>query len=112
MLYLTLDQIKKHLNIDPWYTDDDEYLAGLAQAAQLAVELHIDFSLKSLAESNGGELPAPLLQAMLLMIGNMYANREAVSYAAPSEVPLAYNYLISLYQNYGPASKYDSSVWK
>jgi hypothetical protein len=33
MDYLTLDEIKKHLNIDNWFTDDDSYLEGLAEVA-------------------------------------------------------------------------------
>lgn len=105
MNFLTLDQIKKHLNIDDYFHDDDSYLVDLGTVSELAVEKHIDYSLRKLAENNGGQLPAPLIHAMLLMIGTFYQNRESVAFASSSPIPLAYEYLIALYQNYAPEPK-------
>ena len=48
MLYVQLYQIKKHLNIDEQFTDDDEYLVGLCEVAQATVETHIDMPLNKL----------------------------------------------------------------
>lgn len=98
MTYLTLDKIKKHLNIDSFYKDDDDYITSLADVVENVVEKHIDNSLESLCE--GGELPPPLLQAMLLLIGNYYNNRESVSSLTLKEVPLSYSYLLDLYKSY------------
>lgn len=33
-MYLTLDIIKKHLNVDEYFTEDDNYLISLAQVAE------------------------------------------------------------------------------
>lgn len=99
-MYLTLDIIKKHLNIDDYFTEDDAYLIGLADVAEKVIEKHIDSNLSEIVEGEG-ELPSPLLHAMLLFIGNMYNSRESVSlnkYAV--ELPLSYSYLLSLYKNY------------
>lgn len=102
-MYLHLDQIKKHLYIDDYFTDDDEYLMSLALVAESVVERHIDSNLNYLADGSG-ELPAPLIHAMLLLIGNLYNNRESVAtfkYAEqPIELPLSYSYLLDLYKNY------------
>lgn len=98
-MYLQLDQIKKHLNIDEYYKDDDEYLLYLASVSELVVEKHIDCNLVELCDSKG-DLPSPLLHAMLLFIGDMYNNRESVSYSSPHEVPFSYEYLLSLYKDY------------
>lgn len=98
-MYLQLYQIKKHLNINDSFHDDDEYLMDLCNVAENAVQKHIDTSLASL-EDEGGMIPAPLLQAMLLMIGTFYAKRESIAFATASEVPIAYDYLLSLYKNY------------
>lgn len=46
-MYVNLQQLKKHLNIDSSFHDDDEYLCDLEQAAELAVERHIDDKLDS-----------------------------------------------------------------
>lgn len=98
-MYIQLYQVKKHLNIDEDFHDDDEYLMSLVEVAEKVVERHIDTNLKKL-EDGDGFIPSPLIQAMLLLIGNFYANRESVAFASTSEVPLSYNYLIDLYRNY------------
>ena len=101
-MYLQLYQIKRHLNLDESFHDDDEYLVDLALVAQNAVQRHIDRQLAEL-ENDEGMLPMPLIQAMLLMVGSFYAKRESIAFAATTEVPLAYEYLLSLYKNYnGP----------
>lgn len=102
MLYVQLYQIKKHLNIDEQFTDDDEYLVGLCEVAQATVETHIDMPLNKLAKKHGGKLPSPVFHAILIMIGNLYASRESVSFSGNAvEIPLNYQYLIDLYRNYG-----------
>ena len=98
-MFLSLDTIKKHLNIDEYYHDDDEYLYHLGLVAEKVVEKHIDCDLNSLVDERG-MIPAPLLQSMLLFIGNLYQSREAVSFASPNEVPLSFNYILDLYKTY------------
>ncbi len=101
---MDLALIKKHLNIDADFTEDDTYLTSLAEVAETVIQQHIDQNLSELAE-DGGVLPAPLSQAMLLFIGNMYANRESVAYTNANEIPFAYDYLLSLYKDY--SKKYE-----
>lgn len=43
-------------------------------------------------------VPMPIKQAMLLMIGHWYLNREAVSEEALKEVPMAAKYLLAPYR--------------
>lgn len=101
-MYLQLYQIKRHLNLDDTFHDDDEYLCDLAKVAENAIQKHIDHPLSDL-ENDEGMLPMPLNHAMLLMIGTFYAKRESVAFASTMEVPLAYEYLLSLYKDYdGP----------
>lgn len=103
-MYLTVEKIKKHLNINSDYTDDDKYIADLAEVAEKAVERHIDISLNIVAEKNGGKIPPALLHAMLLFVGNLYANRESVAFASSTEIPLTYSYLLDLYKCYNPSA--------
>lgn len=98
-MYIELDYAKKHLNIEPDFTEDDEYILGLIDMAEAAVRVHVNEDFDTLEESNGGCLPAPLLQAMLLMIGNMYQNREPLG-TKNLALPFNYQYLIDLYRNY------------
>lgn len=97
-MYLSIADVKRHLIID--HTDDDLYLADLITVAEDAVKRDLNlFSLKDI-EDCSGMLPATVMQAMLLLIGTLYANRESVSYGNPTVVPHSYNYLIDLYRNY------------
>lgn len=98
-MYVNLPTIKKHLNIDNSFIEDDMYLKMLAQVAETTVERHIDCELSKL-QNESGALPAPLIYAMLLHIGNMYMIREDVAIGSVTEVPLGYEYLLSLYKDY------------
>lgn len=98
-MYIQLYQVKKHLNIDEDFRDDDEYLMQLVQVAEKVVEKNIDIKLEKL-EDEDGFIPVPLTQAMLLLVGNFYANRESVAFASTNNVPYSYQYLIDLYKNY------------
>ena len=100
-MFVTLDRIKKHLNIDDYYKEDDEYISSLYEVAEKVVEKHTDSNLSDVAKTNGGVIPSPLVQAMLLFIGDMYKNRESISFSSVSSIPFSYDYILSLYKNYG-----------
>ncbi len=100
-MYIGLSEIKKHLNIDEDFTEDDEYLIYLITVAEDAVSKHIDHNLSEVADENGGLLPTTLIHAMKLFIGDMYQSRESTSFSGnPSEIPFSYTYLTSLYKKY------------
>ena len=97
-MYLSINDVKRHLIID--HNDDDLYLADLITVAEDAVRRDLNlYSLKDIEDCNG-MLPASVMQAMLLLIGTLYANRESVTYGTPHTVPHSYEFLISLYRNY------------
>lgn len=98
-MYISLDRAKQHLLIEESFHDDDEYIVNLINAAEQAVRVHVNEDFDTLAEANGGCLPAPLEQAMLLAIGNWYQNREPLG-TRNAALPFNYEYLISLYRNY------------
>lgn len=106
-MYTTLEMIKKHLNIHPQFTDDDNYLLSLYEVAATTVSRHICSELVDLEVE--GKLPAPLLQAILLYIGDLYNSREGNAYGVSvNQIPFSYDYLLSLYKNYSDA---DTSNW-
>ena len=100
MAYVDLQLAKRHLNVEQEFTDDDEYISGLIEAAEVVVSKDICVELNTLVEEGGKDIPAPLRQCILLMVGQFYANREPVAFAQTSEVPLSYSHLVALYRNY------------
>lgn len=102
-MLLDLEKIKKHLNIDADFTDDDEYIEFLESVAEDLVQKHIDKKFDDIIAEEGA-LPNALLHAILLFIGNMYDNRESVAFANPSEVPQSLTYILNMYRDYENAN--------
>ncbi len=81
---LTLEDLKKHLNID--HNEDDAYIEELISVAEDAVETYINKPLTDFVDANGTIKPA-IRHACRLLVGTWYANRESVVYSTPSELP-------------------------
>lgn len=99
MACITLAEAKRHLNIEGDFEDDDQYISSLIAVAQEVVAQDICVPLAEL-EGETGEIPAPLRQAMLLLIGNYYASRESVAFGVLVQDTKAYKHLIGLYRDY------------
>ncbi len=85
------------MNIDKSFEGDDEYLLYLMKVVKDIVEKDIDIKFEDLADD---DLPDALVHAMLLLIGNFYANRESISYSNITEVPYSYKYILSMFRDY------------
>ena len=90
-MYITLEQAKKHLLVDEDFRADDMYILDLIAVAEDSVSKQLE---------TGGNLPPAIIHAMLLMIGNLYANREPVAFGTVVKPPYSYEYLIGLYKHY------------
>ena len=97
-MYVTLNQVKQHLIIDQDFKDDDTYLVSLIEASEDAVEKHLGYKLSECLVD--GRLPKSIQQAILLMVGNFYLQRESISINSINEVPLSYTYLLNLQKNW------------
>lgn len=100
MKYLTIEILKKHLNIDDYFHDDDEYIRQLGDTAEQMVDEHINNNLEKVVEDNDGQIPGPLRHAMMLLVGNLYQNREGVAFATATQIPHSYEYLLFPYKSY------------
>ena len=100
MNYLNIKILKKHLNVDDFFHDDDQYISQLGDVAEQMVEADLDANLTDIVNDNDGKLPSPILHAMMLLVGNFYQNREGVAFASASEIPQSYEYLLSRWHNY------------
>lgn len=77
MVVLTLDEIKTHLRLEVENVSQDEYLESLGDAAKDYAEKYIGQSIPWY-DDEGGEVPVPsaVKAAMLLMVSDLYENRE------------------------------------
>ncbi len=95
-MYITLSQAKKQLQIDEDFVDDDNYIISLIQVAEDAIAKNLDMPLQEILV--GGTLPPTIIQSVLLLVANLYANREPVAYSSAVKVPYTIEYLVDLYR--------------
>lgn len=101
MEYVDLQLVKRHLNVEEEFTEDDEYIKLLIDVAENKVAKELCVSVKELATIDGGEsIPVPLQQAILLTVGGYYANREEMTTVQSRPLEQGSKHLISLYRNY------------
>ncbi|CAB5583348.1 Phage gp6-like head-tail connector protein [Pseudomonas putida] len=92
---IDLATVKMHLRVDG--DEEDALIGGYVAAAKAHVEQHCD---RKLVETDPVEpeemgLTSDVEQAVLLLVGHWYANREAVVIGtSASEVPLAVDRLL------------------
>lgn len=98
-MFTTLDRVKEHLNIDKEYQGDDELILLYICASEDAIEQSINTPLSKLI-SDEGYLPATLQSAILLMVGNLYQNREPVAMGNVIKIPYTLEFLINLNKSY------------
>lgn len=92
-----LELLKKHVRADD-FSDDDEYLSHLLETAEEFVCTATNRTAEELMEMGGGEMPNCLQQAVLLIAGHWYNQREAVSGVQMAEVPYTLQALVKPYR--------------
>ena len=100
-MFVTLDKVRAHLNLDDYYTEDNEYIIHLINAAEEATAKRLN--LKSLAyavDPHSGYLPDSIIHQILLLVGSWYAARETFSYQSVSQLPHSFDFLSDLNKNY------------
>lgn len=96
MALTDISLLKQHVRADD-FSDDDQYLAHLLEAAEQYVCTATNRSARELAGEND-EFPAMIQQAVLLIAGHWYNQREAVSGVQMTEVPYTVQALIKPYR--------------
>ena len=98
MATIDIELLKKHVRADD-FSDDDTYLAHLLEAAEQYVCTATNRTSAELLELGGGDaLPVPLQQAVLLIAGHWYNQRDAVSGVQMAEVPYTLQALVKPYR--------------
>lgn len=103
MAQLTLDSVKKQLNIPGEYTGDDEYIENdiIPAVVDYATSyLDVDKSDSDYTSKLDALLKRPMVNhAMLMLSAAMYNNRESTVYAEPRELK-AYSEALAMCRNW------------
>lgn len=98
MKYTTLEDAKKHLNIEATWTEDDAYITSLLNVAELAIQNYCGND--DLADYTILTAPVTLVQAAYFLTAHFYVNRQIVSFSQGVEIPYTLQFLINPYKNF------------
>ena len=96
MKWLTLQQIKAQLRIEPYYTDEDTLLEMYGESAEEVLLNYLNRTYEEVAEKYG-DIPAPLRHASLMLVDTSYQYRSPVSAQNMSIVPYTFDILVKPY---------------
>ena len=100
-MFISIDKVKSHLNLDDFYTEDDDYLVHLVSAAEDATAKRLNVkSLSCLINPDTGYLPESVNHSILLLVGSWYAARETFAFQSVSVLPHSFDFLADLNKNY------------
>ena len=102
MKFLTIDKIKQQLRLD--CTCEAELLEDYGNSAEGTLAAYIGFmdennlpSVDKMLEAYGGTMPAPLVQAALMLVDTSYQFRSPVRAQNMSVVPYTFDLLVKPY---------------
>lgn len=96
MDFLTLQSIKKQLQLEPDFAEDDELLEEYGESAEETIYNYIGRTFDELMEKYG-KMPTPLKHAALMLVGISYQYREPVTPMNTARVPFTFDFLIKPY---------------
>ena len=102
MKWLTIDYIKQHSRID--YDCEDALLELYADAAEATVMNIIGRDYEEIVEKFGTDdqpIPAPLIQASLILVDTSYQFRAAISTQNIYQVPNTFDFFVKPYMRLG-----------
>lgn len=99
-MYITLEEAKKHLNIEQDFNEDNTYILYLIEVAEAVVARYICQPLIDL-EDPTHHIPAPVKHAAMLYMGDLYNSREGNAYGVNvSQVPFTFQFLCDAWRCY------------
>lgn len=103
--FTTVAELKKHLNIEADWTEDDSYLQELLYVAEMAISNYCNGGLEedtTVVVTNGSytALPKTIKQACLFLAAHYYLNRTPIAFTSTSELPYTFQFLLNPYKNF------------
>ncbi len=83
MEYVSLQELKQHLNVD--FSDDDKYIKSLIEPVQLLIESYLNRPLTDFVQYK--KIDRRIWHAIRIYVANLYANRESITFGTPHEIP-------------------------
>lgn len=95
---VNINQLKRQLNIEESYVDDDPLLQHFLNVAEESVIQYC--GLTGLTMYTDTTLPISIHQATILLAAHFYLNRNLVSFAQGTEIPYSFRFLLDPYRDF------------
>lgn len=95
---VTIGELKRQLNIEQDFLDDDVLLQHFLNVAEESVNSYC--GLTGLTIYSGSTLPISIHQATLFLAAHFYINRAMVSFAQGNEIPFTLRWLLDPYRDF------------
>lgn len=92
-MHVTLEDIKRHLNVD--FNEDDSLITSMIEAAEASIEHTIGVPLAEI--TSDGSLPKDLIHAIRMQTAIFYEYREGFTNGKIQQVPFALAHLLTPY---------------
>ena len=96
MKWLTLEDIKAQLRIEPDFTAEDTLLESYGESAETTLLNYLNRPYADILGSYG-DVPLPLVQASLMLVDTSYQHRSPISVTNISLVPYTFDLLVKPY---------------
>lgn len=97
-MIVTLEEAKMHLRVDEEYDVDNKYIEDLIYMTEFAIANRIQYP--TIEEAFPLSVPLPVKHAAKMFVSHFYENREPISFANPSPVPMTIDFLLDPYTRY------------
>jgi uncharacterized phage protein (predicted DNA packaging) len=96
---MTISDLKRQLNIEADYNDDNTLLQSYLNVSEKAVINYLNLYTGSTSGYTMNNAPIEIQQAMLLFAANLYQNRTIISYGNLVKIPYTFEFLLNDYRN-------------
>jgi hypothetical protein len=96
----TVQDLKKQLNIESDYTDDDLILQQYLNVAEASVLSYLNLYTGSTTGVTGTYQPVEVKQGVLLLAAHLYTTRQIVAYGQPYKIPYTFEFLLNPYKEF------------
>ena len=94
---ISITSLKRQLNIESTYTDDDAILQHYLDVAEERVKMYL--GVNALTGYTDTTIPITIQQAVIMLAGHFYLNRNMVAFSTATEIPYSFKWLLDPYKD-------------
>lgn len=95
-----INQLKRQLNIEETYDDDNVLLQHYLDVAEQSVQLYCGVTGLTMYTGETMNMPISITQAVIMLAAHFYLSRNIISYGQGYEIPFTLKWLLDPYRDF------------